>query len=463
MASADYQTALKNGIDAARSGSRMMARLHLLKAADLAPQDVAAPLWLAWVAETPADALAHLDEALSRQGDHRLARLGRLWTQLMQEFDPSRDYSQCDLGYLRDARGESPAGQTTAPNVEQVDDVAQTQRLSGLTIVERREKKPRHADDANDSQASAPPGGSEPERHAPLEPLDLTRTVRMDLLQRERPDETDEPSPALTCVFSPKQTAPQTTPQDNVADEPAPSPAAGEPSTTQGVHDELPSTGTIRLDPNAVKRALAETVIAEMISPEYAAPVPGAVGEGAAEDTAEPEHDAQQVAAAASISDSGTAPPRFDAYTEPPKAALSPDDRARDNDNAAQPANGPRVLIVDDSPTVRKLVTATLEAQGYRVACAASGYEAVEILAHATPDALVIEVDLPRLDGLHLCKLLRSNDATRQTPVIFLTRRNGTMDRMRGKMVGATAYLTKPFRSLALIEEMTACCPVGRS
>ncbi|MEX2093873.1 MAG: response regulator [Pirellulales bacterium] len=440
MASADYRTALKNGIDAARSGSRMMARLHLLKAADFAPDEVACHLWLAWVAETPADALTHLEDALARNPRHSLARVGRLWTRLMAEFDAGHDSADVDVGELAEssASGAAPtASPTSAPTMR----LSATQRLSDLPGNEKK----------------TPTAAAEPEKQPPL---DLTRTVRMDLVQRERPGDMDDL--AQTCLFPPSTANPPT-------DAPQPPSEASSPPDAPTGLDEPIGSATIRLDRQAVKRALAETVIAEMTSPErsthsaVAGDAPSAAAREVASIAAAAEGiDASAAESAAGCSDAAQSAlklaARVDEYTEPPNIALSPD-AVQTPPPVASPANGPRVLVVDDSPTVRKLVASTLESRGYRVVGVASGYEAVEVLSQTTPDALVIEVDLPRLDGLHLCKLLRTQEATRATPVIILTRRSGTMDRMRGKMVGATAYLTKPFRSAALLEELESCCP----
>jgi twitching motility two-component system response regulator PilG len=444
MAHADYPTALKNGIDAARSGSRMMARLHLLKAADLAPEDVAAHLWLAWVAETPADALIHLDEALARQPKHALTRLGRIWTQLMAEFDPAKDYANYDFSAL----GASTSA--AAPRDSHVaEDMSKTQRV-GMTIVEKLRKLSPPKATSVAAQTSPTLAFNPPADNAKV---DIRQTVRMDLIRRERPEEDDAQDPAMTCLIPLKSNKP--------------APDASVPSNAIDPNDELPKSGTVRVDPNAVRRALAESVIAEMTEPDRGTHTAG--GSDDATPTVDPNEVLASAAAVLSpepeivsvaVREETVTSPRIDQYTEAPTPAISPDIvEPQPAGRNAPPSTGPRVLVVDDSPTVRKLVSATLEGQGYRVASVSSGYEAVEVLAHTTPDALVIEVDLPRLDGLHLCKLLRSQDATKHTPVIFLTRRSGTMDRMRGKMVGATAYLTKPFRSVALIDEILACCP----
>lgn len=458
MAGADYQTALKNGIDAARSGSRMMARLHLLKAADLAPDEVAAHLWLAWVAETPADALAHLDEALARNSRHALARLGRLWTSMMAEFKATRDYADVDLGELATPSVAAPTGDprtacaasaaSTAPAAS-----AKTIRFSTTQRMSELDEAKQHGSPS----ASAAALEAEAEYQGPL---DLKRTVQIDLVRRERPEDADDSRASQTQLIRRPAEKEQT-------------PTATEPAAPTSL-DEPVGPATIRLDPKAVKRALAETVIAEMTSPDCSTHSPAQIV-AAAEDCAyqgesqpaanstEPRSEPNARAGdntrpPAATADAG---PRVDAYTEPPRIALSPDNLEAATASIAPSPAGPRVLVVDDSPTVRKLVSTTLESRGYRVAGVASGYEAIEVLSQTIPDALVIEVDLPRLDGLHLCKLLRTQEATRNTPVIFLTRRNGTIDRMRGKMVGATAYLTKPFRSTVLLEELAACCPVA--
>lgn len=457
MAADDYEIALRNGIDAARSGSRMMARLHLLKAADFAPDAVAAHLWLAWVAETPADALAHLEDALSRNPRHALTRVGRLWAKLMAEFDPAADYADVELGDLAPSPPASaaPVEATSAKTIR----FSTTQRLSELAEApagasddaDAKPAQPKPALGRTNARHPASPAAEEP-------PLDLRRTARIDLVQRERPeDAAQDPSLAETCLFS------ASSKESPAGDATERSPSSGAVPTMTSLVDQPAGSGTIPIDPQAVKRALAESVIAEMTEPdrsrqsamqsESAAATHDDIGGSAAGPVGAP-------CAAASLGATPHPSSRIDAYTEPPQPALSPDAVETAAASINPPSSGPRVLVVDDSPTVRKFVSSTLESRGYRVAGVASGYEAIEVLSQTIPDALVIEVDLPRLDGLHLCKLLRTQEATRETPVIFLTRRNGTMDRMRGKMVGATAYLTKPFRSAALLEELATCCPI---
>lgn len=123
---------------------------------------------------------------------------------------------------------------------------------------------------------------------------------------------------------------------------------------------------------------------------------------------------------------------------EPPPAAVS---RPR-----------PRVLVVDDSATVRRLVALALERHGCEVIGAASGIEALGVVGHSTPDLVFLDVGLPHLDGNQICRALKRNERTRDVPVVMLTGRQGMIDRLRGRVAGASDYLTKPVDPKALIE-----------
>ncbi len=111
-----------------------------------------------------------------------------------------------------------------------------------------------------------------------------------------------------------------------------------------------------------------------------------------------------------------------------------------------KPAAHPRtVLVVDDSPTVRKLVAMTLEKNGYRVVSAYDGVAAIREIAEHNPALILMDVNMPRMDGYQLCKLVRKHEATRHIPVLMLSGKDGVFDRLRGKMVGCSGYVPKPF------------------
>jgi two-component system response regulator MprA len=109
-----------------------------------------------------------------------------------------------------------------------------------------------------------------------------------------------------------------------------------------------------------------------------------------------------------------------------------------------------RILVVDDEPSVRDALDRALRMDGYKVQLAADGREALEQLAQQAPDAIVLDVLMPEVDGLEVCRRLRA--AGDRIPVLMLTARDAVPDRVRGLDAGADDYLVKPFA----LEELTA-------
>jgi two-component system response regulator MprA len=102
-----------------------------------------------------------------------------------------------------------------------------------------------------------------------------------------------------------------------------------------------------------------------------------------------------------------------------------------------------RVLVVDDEPAVRRALERALRLESYEVAFAADGEEALDALANSPADAVILDVLMPRLDGLEVCRRMRK--AGDRTPVLMLTARDAIDDRVEGLDVGADDYLVKPF------------------
>jgi DNA-binding response OmpR family regulator len=100
------------------------------------------------------------------------------------------------------------------------------------------------------------------------------------------------------------------------------------------------------------------------------------------------------------------------------------------------------VLVVDDDPTVREVVVSYLRAEQYDVDEAADGETALSRIGHARPDLVVLDVMLPGLDGLEVCRRLRTSD---DVPIILLTAMGSETDRVVGLELGADDYVTKPF------------------
>jgi len=113
-----------------------------------------------------------------------------------------------------------------------------------------------------------------------------------------------------------------------------------------------------------------------------------------------------------------------------------------------------RILVVDDEPAVREAVERALRLDGHEVTLACDGGEALEAIGERTPDAVVLDVLMPRIDGLELCRLMRLRGD--RTPVLMLTARDAVSDRVAGLDAGADDYLVKPFALDELLARVRA-------
>ncbi len=112
----------------------------------------------------------------------------------------------------------------------------------------------------------------------------------------------------------------------------------------------------------------------------------------------------------------------------------------------------PTVVIADDSPTLRRIVTSVLAAKGFDVVPAEDGVEAVQAVFRTMPDAVVLDVQMPRVSGYVAARLLKDDWQTADIPVILLTSLDAASDRYWGAQTGADRYLTKDFEAPQLVE-----------
>jgi len=115
-----------------------------------------------------------------------------------------------------------------------------------------------------------------------------------------------------------------------------------------------------------------------------------------------------------------------------------------------------RILVVDDEPSILKLIRVNLERDGYEVETAADGKTALELAGRLRPDLVLLDVMLPGLDGISVCRTLRNEPATRNIPIIMLSARGEEVDRVLGLEMGADDYITKPFSPRELLARIKA-------
>jgi len=113
--------------------------------------------------------------------------------------------------------------------------------------------------------------------------------------------------------------------------------------------------------------------------------------------------------------------------------------------NAPRSLSGLKILVIDDSKTIRRTAETLLSKEGCQVFTAIDGFDALSKIADHQPDLIFVDIMMPRLDGYETCSLIKHNKTFKETPVIMLSSKDGLFDRARGRIVGSEQYLTKPF------------------
>lgn len=113
---------------------------------------------------------------------------------------------------------------------------------------------------------------------------------------------------------------------------------------------------------------------------------------------------------------------------------------------------GIKVMIIDDSSTIRKSAEMFLKSSGCEVILAEDGFEAMHKIVDNQPDIIFIDIVMPRLDGYQACMLIKKNPIYQSIPVIMLSSKDGLFDKAKGRIAGSNDYLTKPFSSENLID-----------
>ncbi len=120
------------------------------------------------------------------------------------------------------------------------------------------------------------------------------------------------------------------------------------------------------------------------------------------------------------------------------------------------PLTGIKVVLIDDSNTIRRSGEIFLSQAGCQVVLAEDGFEGLARVVDTRPDVIFVDIMMPRLDGYQTCALIKNNPEFKNTPVVMLTSKDSLFDRARGQLVGSDQYLTKPFSKKSLIDAVIA-------
>jgi CheY-like chemotaxis protein/chemotaxis signal transduction protein len=115
---------------------------------------------------------------------------------------------------------------------------------------------------------------------------------------------------------------------------------------------------------------------------------------------------------------------------------------------------GKHLLIVDDSPSVRRVVSSMLKQHGWQVQTARDGVEALEMITNETPAAVLLDIEMPRMDGYELMATVRAQEQYRSLPLIILTSRAAAKHQQRAMQLGANAYVVKPYQDEELLNTL---------
>lgn len=113
--------------------------------------------------------------------------------------------------------------------------------------------------------------------------------------------------------------------------------------------------------------------------------------------------------------------------------------------------HGVKVLVIDDSKTIRRSAENLLVKEGCDVVTATDGFDALAKIADTRPEIIFVDIMMPRLDGYQTCALIKNNSEFKTTPVVMLSSKDGLFDRAKGRIVGSDQYITKPFSKEELL------------
>jgi twitching motility two-component system response regulator PilG len=420
------RSALEQGIAAAKSGGRLVARLHLRTAIEASGRDPIAWAWMAWLAETPEEAVASMQRAVA--------------------IDPDDDVAWAGLRFVLSLASSPRYGAVTSSSaraddriaIEVIEAALPTKPLVNSTFVPS-------APASVEADPSAPGFALEaapllPEVPTGLE-IDLEPARPQDAVLEEALDSSADHE--VVATSSEDESRPEIVGEFDIAALSVASPSThDEPEAVVEPSQQIEHEATVAIE--------GSTPAFEPGTPLTVATLPLGASSTALESSSP--HTLASLPVEASTPVSAPASPRTVAAPPVFEPALP----------RSLPRK-PKVLVVDDSPTVCKLVMITLSNRGYHVMSSPDGAEAISELAQSKPDLILMDITMPKLDGYKLCKLVTSHPSTKHIPVVMLSGKDGFFDKTRGKFAGCVDYITKPFDPENLLRVVNEYLPQPES
>ena len=123
------------------------------------------------------------------------------------------------------------------------------------------------------------------------------------------------------------------------------------------------------------------------------------------------------------------------------------------------PNSSIKVMVIDDSLTIRRTAETLLSGEGYNVITAEDGFEALVKIIDQRPNIIFLDVMMPRLDGYQTCSIIKSNRLFRETPIVMLSSKDSIFDKARGRLAGSEQFVTKPFTKEDLVQAIQQYVP----
>lgn len=467
---------LSRAIHAARAGQPALAKFHCQQAAEIQSDDPLVWLWLAWLADSPSSMFRCLQVAQQDDRYCDIAQAGIAFAQALcgseTDFTGSQNEStdSADVAPIpfRISAGqeETRAGVAALPEPH---DTAMTES--------NVESQPENTETAEEVGATVE-AGPEQQCVEALDELSAEVNGKNAGLAAEVSEETPEQTLAgEPDLFAVAQAMLGESSDDSQNDEDglvAGVSITNDPWTARPAQETEPSTETENADEQAETTTETEDAPepAETVSPSWAdglnecddqsewsaeagefvpvAESASTVVEEALAEQAKTESRTDEPADEELTSDATGLQSDFTTIAHDAGIELGCEQAEKVDDGKSTPT----VLVVDDSPSVRKLVQMTLQSRGYNIVTAFDGGSAIKEIARHEPRLILLDINTPRLDGYQLCSLIRKHERTRNIPVVMLSNKDRVFDRIRGKMVGGNSYIVKPFVSETLIKEV---------